>query len=80
MSEIRHPHECKTFNDVVYMIALRAKELGDEKMRMLRMINAYDCDNENQMKEKDQGKSRGDIIEEILIEEFVLDNDKDFDE
>lgn len=82
MAEIKFTDDCKTVNDVIYMIALRARELANEKMPQLRLINAYGCDNDNQAREKDQGKSRGEIIEEILLEEFLLENhfDKEIEE
>lgn len=68
----------KSYNDLVYAIAKRVRELGDEKMPSLRSINGYGCETDHQAQKKDEGKSRGEIMEEILVEEFVEEFDRDF--
>lgn len=70
----------KSYNDLVYAVAKRARELGNEKMDELRISGAYNCDNDHQAKEMYRGAKRGEIIEAILCEEFVEEFDKDFEE
>ena len=65
----------KTYNDLVFAIAQRAKDLADMKMPHLREANGFNCDTAHEAREKDKYKSRGDIIEEILTEEFLEDFD-----
>lgn len=57
-------HECKNVNDIVYLIAKRAGTLANEKMTTLRMIADNYCDNPKHA-------SRGNLIEQLLIEEFT---------
>lgn len=70
----------KSYNDLVYAIAKRARELGDQKMDELRISGAYNCDTDNQAKEMHRGAKRGEIMEFILCEEFVEEFDKEFEE
>jgi hypothetical protein len=61
----------KTYNDLVFAIAKRAKDLADMKMHHLRIENGFNCNTFHEAYEKDRYKSRGQIIEEILTEEFL---------
>lgn len=61
-------------NDLVYKIASRVKELSDESMDMLRLHCNQDCNGSNPvftLRKTMRGRSRGDLIEEILLEEFI---------
>lgn len=70
----------KSYNDLVYAIAKRAKELGNEKVDTLRLIAGYNCDTENQARQMNQYETRGSLIDIILTEEFIEETDKDFEE
>jgi hypothetical protein len=70
----------KSYNDLVYAIAKRAKELGNEKVDTLRLIAGYNCDTENQARQMNKYETRGSLIDIILTEEFVEETDKDFEE
>lgn len=61
--------------DLMYGMALRARELADEKMRSLRWL-AHESEGYCSQHEADvamKGKSRGELIEIILTDEFDLD-------
>ena len=73
------PDQCKSYRDVMFMVAKRAAELANMTMVELRLCNGYGCNTENECHQKDKGKSRGEIIEEILMEELDIDCDKDFE-
>ena len=57
--------------NLVYAIAERAGKLANEKIEGLRLINGYGCNTPKECHDKDWGKTRGEIIEEILIAEFI---------
>jgi hypothetical protein len=59
--------------DLMYKIAKRAGELANKKMPELRSINGYGCNTNWEAQQKDQYKNRGQVIEEILAEEFEHD-------
>ncbi len=59
--------------ELIYRLSKRARELANMPMRELRLTNGYECDNPTQAIDKDRGKDRGTIIEEILTEEFCED-------
>lgn len=61
-------------NDYLYLIAKRAKTLADMSMPQLRDTNGYNCDNSSQAQEKSRGMTRGELVEQILLEEY----DKEF--
>lgn len=60
-------------NNLVYEIAKRAKELSNMKMDVLRLAAGFNCSTEGQARTAGKYKTRGQLIEEILTEEFVLD-------
>lgn len=68
-----------TYNDLVYALAKRAKELGEMKMNELRVAAGYNCDTEAEAIRMNQHETRGSLIEIILTEEFIEDNDRDFE-
>lgn len=57
-------------NDLIERIAARAAQLADMAMTTLRSTNGYGCSTAYEAQQKDKGKSRGEIIEQILLEEF----------
>ena len=57
-------------NELVFAIAKRAGELANMSMYDLRSTNGYGCESPWQSQQKDKGKDRGTILEEVLIEEF----------
>ena len=61
----------KNENDIVYAMAIRVKELADYPMKVLRL-----CAYPNQYK-KD---TRGELIEGILVEEFIREFPRQFSE
>jgi len=67
-------------NDVVYAVAKRARELADKRMDELRLANGYGCNTPSEARAKDRYKSRGDIIEELLTEEFIEEFPQDLDQ
>ncbi len=71
-----------TYNELVGKIAKRAKELADLKMDDLRAHHPESTDTRSQLITfcKSERLSRGDIIEEILDDEFRLEFDCDLPE
>lgn len=67
-------------NDVLYKIAARAKTLGNMTMDQLRLMGGYGCETANQSREMHKGKTRGDLIEFNLVEEFHEEFPKDIQE
>lgn len=64
--------DCKNVNDVVYKIAARAKELSGMTIDYLRRsVASENAHTEHAMWAEARGKSRGEMIEEILCEEFL---------
>lgn len=72
--------EMKNANDLVYAIAAKAKELGDKNMMLLRLNAGYGCETEAEALKQGKGKTRGQLIEEILVEEFTHEFPKEFAE
>jgi hypothetical protein len=71
--------DIKTYNDLVYAVALRARQLANQSMDALKLEAGYNCENPTQAREKARGQSRGQLIEEILTEEFIEDVDQDLE-
>ena len=71
--------EINSYRDLMYAIAKRAKELGDLKMPELRSAAGFGCNTDWEAQQKSQGCSRGELIEEILTEEFDPEFDRDFE-
>ena len=74
------PPSIASYNDLVYAVAKRARELGDLKLPELREEAGYDCDTAAEARRIHQFTGRGELIELILTEEFVEENDRDFEE
>jgi len=55
--------------DLMYKIAIMAKELGNETMDGLRLRAGYNCDTDAQARQLNKHCNRGQLIEIILIEE-----------
>lgn len=70
----------KSYNDLVYAVAKRARELGDLKMPELRSAAGYNCDTFGEAQRANAHLSRGGLIELILTEEFIEESDKDFED
>lgn len=69
----------KTYNDLVYAVAKRAGELGSMKMDSLRIEAGYNCDTHTEAIRMNRYKTRGNLIEEVLTEEFVEEFDTSFE-
>lgn len=67
-------------NDFLGDIIKRVKELADLSMPQLRSAGGYDCDSEAQARTLHKGKTRGEIIEFILVEEFSEEFPREFAE
>lgn len=70
----------KTFNDLVYAVAARAGELNLKSKDELMLVNGYGCNTPYECRQKDKHKTRGTILEEILIEEFTLEINRDIED
>lgn len=57
-------------NDLLFNIAKRARELSNLTMEELRAASGYGCDTRAEAIRIHAGKSRGELIEYNLIEEF----------
>ncbi len=69
----------KSYRDLMYAIANRAKALSNMKVLNLRLIAGYGCETESEAKEKNRYKDKGTLIEEILTEEFDIETDMEFE-
>lgn len=71
-----------TLNDFANKIILRAKELADRKMDDLRAAYPATTDTRAELIRlcKEEGLSRGQLIEAILVEEFIQDFDTEIPE
>lgn len=69
----------QTYNDLVYAVAKRARDLGNQKMPELRASAGYGCDTFAESNRVYAHMKRGELIEYILTEEFVEEFDKDFE-
>ena len=73
--------KCKNLNDVVYAIAERAKVLANQKIDELRRsVASQEAHTEHAMWSESRHKSRGDMVEEILLEEFIEETPRDIQE
>lgn len=67
-----------THNDVVYEVAKRARLLGALKLDDLRSYAGYDCDTRAESIRMNKNLKRGELIEWILVEEFIREIDMEF--
>lgn len=58
--------------DFMYEMAKKAKQLGNMKIKELRSAAGYNCNTDNEAQRMNAYKDRGELIEEILIEEFEM--------
>jgi hypothetical protein len=59
-------------NDLVYKVAAKAKALADESLVLLRIqVASKDATTHYAMMKESMHRTRGDMIEEILCEEFI---------
>lgn len=58
-------------NDLVYAVAARAKALADMPIPALRMACAENSNTMHEAKGETLGMSRGDMIEKVLLDEFI---------
>lgn len=70
--------EMKNANDLVCAVAKRAHELANKKLDNLRGVAGYGCDTEAEAVRLNKHRDRGDLIEEILTEEFWAEFPKEF--
>lgn len=68
-----------THNDLVYKVSARARELANRPMPELRYA-AGTADTWSGAQREHRFKKRGDLVEDILVEEFILEQDKEFTE
>jgi len=66
-------------NDLVYALAARAKELANMGMRQLRTAQ-YGVDAPGQAQYEFAHLNRGELVENVLTEEFVEEFPKEFAE
>lgn len=59
-----------TWNDLMFAISARAKVLADFSMHDLRFLAGYNCETAYEAQQANKGKSRGELIDIILTEEF----------
>lgn len=71
-----------TYNELVYALSLRARELADLPLPQLRRLHpdVVGTGSNYEAEQATLGCTRGNIIEVILTEEFVLDFDKDIEQ
>lgn len=69
-----------TYNDLVYAVSKRARELGNLKMPELRDAAAYNCETHAEARRIHAHTGRGELIDIILTEEFIEEVDRDFEE
>lgn len=69
-----------TYRDLMYAMALRARELANMSMDMLRASYPETTETRAQLVRycKESGFTKGQIIEAILVEDFDLDFDVEF--
>lgn len=69
-----------SYQDLMYAMALRARELADMKMDQLRRWYPATAETDTELVRlcKESGYSRGQMIEDILTEEFDVEFDKEF--
>ena len=65
-------------NDLVYKVAARAKDLANQKMPELRYANGT-ADTWSGAQREGAHKSRGELVEEILLEEFLEEYPKEIE-
>lgn len=69
----------RSYRDLMYAMASRAHQLSLKKMDELRLDAGYNCSTEYEARQKSKHCNRGQLVEEILIEEFDIDYDRDFE-
>jgi hypothetical protein len=68
-------------NDVVYDVAKRAKELCDMSIDDLRLMGCSDPEGRlGSARAEFVGCSKGDLVEQVLVEEFIEDIPRDLEE
>lgn len=70
--------ELRNENDLVYEVTKRVRELADRSIPELRSDAGYGCDTRAEAIRINRHKKRGDLIEEIILEEFIKDFPRDF--
>lgn len=63
-----------TYNDLIGRIAERLRTLGNLSMDQLRLEAGYGCDNRTQAREMNARLTRGELLENIIVEEFSADS------
>lgn len=69
----------KTYNDLVYAVARRIRELGEYKMDDLRSHAGWNCNSPADAIRFHKYETRGSLLEIIITEEFCLENDLDIE-
>lgn len=72
--------QIKSYNDLVYAVAKRARELSDMRMNALRSTCGYGCDTDAEAIRLHRYAKRGELVEYALVEEFCEETDVDFSE
>jgi hypothetical protein len=67
-----------TTNDLVYKIAERAKVLSSISIDALRRVFGT-ADSLHAVRKETIGMSRGDLIEEVLLDEFIEEHPKEIE-
>ena len=81
MAAIKRIEDCKNTNDIVYLIAARAKALAAYDIQMLRRaVASQEATTEHAMWKESAHKTKGDMIEEILEEEFIVEFPNDIEQ
>lgn len=71
----------KTVNDLLEKVAKTAKELADMPMPQLRRMHPeIISDRGTEWRELTQGMTRGDLIELILLDDYLLEFDREIEE
>jgi hypothetical protein len=72
----------KTVNELVGMISVRVRELADKPMDWLRLAYPETTETPAQLIRlcKQQGLTRGQLIEAIIVEDFLEDFDRAIEE
>lgn len=71
----------KTYNKLVGQIAQRTRELANHKMDALRLLYPVTTETPGELRRiaKQECRTRGDLIEAILVEEFSLEYDMEIE-
>ncbi len=68
-----------TYNQLVYALSKRARYLAGESMDALRLHAGFNCSSPGEARSMNKGKSRGELLEDILTEEFCLELDRNIE-